>query len=575
MKVKVPILVQDQWAAQREGIDLIEKYFIEDEDFFLDGPVTKRIAIVDFDPDSGMLVAGAHFKSPEGRRKTGEYEIVDDKNLSALDLHQVLVFSAVKKAMEMFEEPDTLGRPLVWAFNAPQLLVVPRAGRWENAYYERDSHSLQFFFFEHPNRPGETVYTSLSRDIVSHETGHAILDGIAPHLYNAIAPQSLALHEGVADLVAVLIAFRSPKLRQAVLDRTGGSIESSTEFSAVAEEFGNALDGTGLAGYLRNLYNQKTLDLQDTSVDKLGNPNRVVRIEPHILCEVLTGALYSVMVKLHSALRTDLATRENKSEFSVSGKALALGSDRFKRMILRSLDYLPPGEVSFADYGRAIIASDTASHPAPEDDQVREWLRQEFIRRKIVPNRQALEVKTNLIHPAFEGIDLQNLLESNWAAYQFANQHRELFGIPADVPFEVEPRLKVTKRYYHRDGPKDVSECLFKVWWYTIEDNQVGMQFPPNRRISVGTTLAIDWETNQIRVRLSSDRANSPGEEKEQREDRDQFLRALAEQGILRTKQSAVGPDGKPLCLVISADDLDGVMRVNGMARMLHVIGRS
>jgi hypothetical protein len=358
-----------------------------------------------------------------------------------------------------------------------------------------------------------------------------------------------------------------------VLDRTGGSIESSTEFSAVAEEFGSALYGTGLAGYLRNLYNQKTLDPQDTTRDARGKPNRVTRTEPHVLCEVLTGALYTVMVKLHSALKQELAARENKSEFSISGKALAVGAERFKRMILRALDYLPPGEISFADYGRAILAADQASHP--EDGQEREWLRQEFIHRKMIPGPRSLEVETHLSDPALDGLDLQDLLESDWAAYQFANDHRDLLFIPPGIPFQVERRMKVTKRYYHRTGQQEVSECLFKVWWYTTEQNQVGDQFPKARRIAVGTTLAIDWETHTLRARLTSDRTSFPDEGEEQLQDRDRFLRHLAEQDILRASQDALGPDGRPLRAVIGAEDIHGVMRVKSMARMLHIIGRS
>src|SRR6185295_18081466 len=108
----------------------------------------------------------------------------------------VSVFGTVHKVISLFEEPDTLGRRIDWAFDGPQLLVVPRAGDTANAFYERYSRSLQFF---HVDRPGVgRVYTAASQDIVAHETGHAVLDAIAPDLYDAVTPQSLAMHEAIA-----------------------------------------------------------------------------------------------------------------------------------------------------------------------------------------------------------------------------------------------------------------------------------------------------------------------------------------------------------------------------------------
>ena len=96
----------------------------------------------------------------------------------------------------------------------------------------------------------------------------------------------------------------------------------------------------------------------------------MARNEPHDLSEVLSGALYAVMVKIHKTLLDEYTQKTGRPRLEVSGKALFVGRERFKRIIFRALDYLPPGEVSFADYGRAIIAADQASHP--DDAQERE-----------------------------------------------------------------------------------------------------------------------------------------------------------------------------------------------------------
>lgn len=555
MKVRVPMMIQDPRFAPHGDERIVEGFEIEQEDFFLDGPVTARVAVLDFDADTGELVSGARFVPPPPRRVLGRYEVPDEIESRAFT--QVSVFATVLKTMYMFEEDDALGRRLNWAFDGPQLLVVPRAGLWENAFYERDSHSLQFFYFPNPIKIGETIYTSLSRDIVAHETSHAILDGIAPHLYDAITPQSLALHEAIADLSALLLSIRSNNLRKIVLKATNGSIRDATHFSAIAEQFGMARG----KGALRNLLNDKTLGDVDRS-------------EPHALSEVLTGALYTMMVNMHETRKRKYAAQTGRSEYSASGKALVDSGQQFKRMILRALDYLPPGEVSFADYARAIIAADQASHP--DDPQERDWIREEFVRRGMVPNRGALEVAVPDV--TLQDIDLETLVTSDWAAYEFANSHRDLLGIPDEIPFQVEPRLKAVKAYYHRDDEQTyrkefVRECLFKVWWTQEEANLLGRHFPRKRQITVGTTLAIDWDTSKVRVLLTSDHSQRPEEQEEQRKDRDRILQRLADRGLLLPGHLAIGPDGRPLRSAISTESTGNLMRARGTARMLHIIG--
>ncbi len=562
MKVQLELITQDPATVSGRGI---EGFRTEKQEYFLDGPVCRRVAVIDFDRD-GTLVPGAVFVPPREGRKLGRYAVRDRTDLRSRDLNQVSVFSTVLQTIYMFEDEDALGRAIRWAFDAAQLLVVPRAGRRANAFYERDSHSLQFFYFDSKCTPGTDVYSSLSHDIVAHETGHAILDGIAPDLYNAVSPQSLALHEGIADLVAVVMAFRSHSLAKLVLDRTGGSIREASAFSWLAEEFGRAKYSDGRRQYLRSLLNDKTLDPWDNSKDENGEWNQVPRDKPHVLSQVLSGALFTVMVKLHEKLKQQLAEKEGRSEFSVSGKALFVAAERFKRLLIRALDYLPPGEVSFADYGRAILASDQASHPG--DDEARRWIREEFERRYMAESESEsesdLEVETELEHPSISALDLATLVESDWAAYDFANRNRELLGIPPDVPFQVRPRLDVTKLYYLEGGEQRVRECIFKVSWYARESNRLRRAgFPTDRQITAGTTLAIDWESRRIRLLLRSDVARL-GEADAQREDRDAMLERMLDEGVLQLDEER--RPGVPW-----AESNGELMRVRRSANPLHV----
>lgn len=584
MKVSVPVLVKDPEVADWKGVPLVENFTITMENRFLDGPVTRRVAVLDFDDTTGGLLRGARFVPPKQGRKVGRYDVPAGTNVRDLEdpnLMQVVVFGGVYKTISMFEESDTLGRSITWAFPGSQLLVVPRAGDWANAFYERDSRSLQFFYFTPPGRQAP-VFTAHSQDIIAHETAHAIIDGVAPDLYHAQNPEGLAIHEAMADLTTLLMAFRSRRLASRVLEQTGGSIEHSTAFTTVAAQFGSALRENRHA--LRDLRNDRKMS--DADLD---------RTEPHALSEVLSGALYEVVYRVHEELKSvseeqevadtklavasefqqweqsddpaaERARRGDKSHTS-SNRALWIAAERFKRMLLRGLDYLPPGEIGFADLARAILASDEASHPDSEGQ--REWLVDEFYRRGIVRDRLELDVDTNFPHPAMADLDLQQLVDSDWHAYRFAEKWRLLLGIPPRIAFDVRPRLKVTKTYYHRGTERaQVTEFLFKVSWDESEECRVGSGLPPRRHVLRGSTLAIDWDNRVVRAVVRG----SGGTPRE----RDAFLRRLLENGQIAIGDSALGPDGVPLRTVVGGQvESDGALRLSSTARMLHIMERS
>lgn len=583
MRVRVPLMIQDPEISQLPTDRLVEDWLGLAEEHYLDGPVTERVAVVDLDPTTEALEPGAVFEPPSGRRTFGRYR-VDRLTVASPHFVQVSVFGTVMRTIYLYEERDTLGRKVAWGFDGPQLLVVPRAGWLANAYYERRSRSLQFFSFR---ARGRLVHTSLSRDIVAHETAHALIDGIDPDLYDALDPQGLALHEGVADLTAVLIAFRSPRLRTAVLERTGGSIEQSTSFSSIGEQFGRAIDPAGHAGWLRNL-------LDDSRLDPHGDP--ALEPEPHALSQVLTGALYRFLVALHDDYKRLLAARRHETPLAVSGRALWAASEQFKRMILRGLDYLPPGEITFADYMRAILAADQASFA---DDRWRAWIRAECVRRGMVAVEADLDVRTNSEHPSLATLDLDGLATSEWAAYMFAEHNRDLLMIPADAQFEILPRIVVNKRFelpetaleraagagadataeaiaaqpripgHEHDAPDEgtvpVRELLFKVRWSVTEPN------PPDlgaatRRVQTGTTLVIDPDRRLVRSCLG------PLAFDHRRPARDAALRRLVEAGLVDLST----PDDpqavrQTLGTGVEAVVTDGILRVKGTGRLLHI----
>ena len=115
-----------------------------------------------------------------------------------------------------------LGRDIAWACGVPgprgtlRLRVRPFAMEEDNAFYDRDGNGLSFGYFRAGKRPaGHTVpsgliFSSLSHDIIAHETSHALLDGLRSQFYEPIQPDVLGFHEGFADLVAYFLRFTYP-----------------------------------------------------------------------------------------------------------------------------------------------------------------------------------------------------------------------------------------------------------------------------------------------------------------------------------------------------------------------------
>ena len=172
------------------------------------------------------------------------------------------------------------------------LTALIDAGRDLNAYYDRK----QLCFFHAPV-DGTTVYSGESPDVVCHELGHAVLDALAPALWNAASIEAAAMHEAFGDISAMLSALQLPSVRRAVVKETDGQFTRSSRLSRLAEQLGWAIRQSHPdaveADCLRNAANS-FFYAEPESLPPMA-PAVVLSSEPHSFSRVLSAAWLDVL----------------------------------------------------------------------------------------------------------------------------------------------------------------------------------------------------------------------------------------------------------------------------------------
>lgn len=293
----------------------------------LTGPVGAHLAVFDYNRDVDRVVAAA---APRPDGSFPDYDVEDFR------FHQLNAYAVASRAIELVE--SELGRSLGWGFEASRLLLLPHAGYMANAFYSEETHSLQFYSFQQPD--GTIYHTALVHDIVAHETGHALLDAVRDRYTEANEPETAALHEAVGDLTAVFAAMSHAVVRSAFLQQAGPDLRGPNRVASIADEFG----GAGPSG---------RLSLRDLTSQRPPSAYAGV-VEPHDLSLKLTTAVWQALVRLFQANR---AAGEDPDE------ALRLAHRAVQRMVVRALDYLPPADATFEDFGVALLRADVFANP--------------------------------------------------------------------------------------------------------------------------------------------------------------------------------------------------------------------
>lgn len=551
MRISIPRLVQDRlylFRSNAPGGDsdvLLARPTgntkINDSGPFLDGPVSPRIAIVDIDADTGALRPGSTFKPGVGRFD-GAYLLDDalmDPDVEPLvleDTHfvQQSVFATVYHTLQFFE--DLLGRRINWAFPGQQLLVVPRAGRMENAFYERESRSLQFFEFQIVSKPQRKpartrlVYTALSHDIVAHETAHAILDGIAPDLYDAILPESLALHESIADLTAIFLTLMNEMVVWSILYISSSTLDALEVVARIAEEFGHDIRRGENAEFLRSADNRYVLGSAAGGTDE----TQINRYSPHECGQVLTGAVFSVFRRHVEALSGN------------AEKKIRRASRDLSKALFPALDLLPPGEVGLADFAHAVAALVQISGRGAK---IARWLCEELRSRGVAARFDKMALPSGI--KPLSGF-------SEKALQRYAEESRSVLEIPDNVEISttlVQRNRALGGQRYSGD------ESIVRIGWSKNEAHTVGREFSGAWSIRTGITLVFSTKDGRPLAIVQPSDADDP------RKQRSRQLQRWVSEGLL---VSAVNG---------TATDAVGVARKNELlsarstARTLHIVG--
>ena len=339
----------------------------EREEELRPGPVNDYLEVIDVDPVSGQFYDPVDLNHPYVLAQDGLAPSEGDPRF-----HQQMVFAVAMKTIRAFER--ALGRRMFWAPRktgetyqpVKRLRVYPHALREPNAYYSKQKVALLFGYFRSMARDAGAswVFTALSHDVVVHETTHAILDGLHRRYAEPTSVDSLAFHEAFADIVALLSHFTLAEAVQAEIAANGGRFDQRTLMTGLARQFGRA---TGRGGALR-----EAID------DKIGgepDPHQLDGLtEPHARGAVLVAAVFEAFLTIYQRRSADLVRLAGAGGGTPGQPAGAplhpdlvgrlareatKSAEHVLRMCLRALDYLPPVDVRFGEFLRAIVTADT------------------------------------------------------------------------------------------------------------------------------------------------------------------------------------------------------------------------
>jgi len=348
------------------------------------GPVGEYIAVVDEDESGKLLHAAVDLD---------RVDIVGQDGLAPSDgnpqFRQQMVYAVAMRTIRNFER--ALGRVVHWpqaralkngrrpvrtqTRYEKQLRIYPHYRVVENAYYD-PQRGFCFGYFESKDDspfPGTCIFTCLSQDVIAHELTHALLMGMNIEFHGA-NPDVGAFHEAFADLIPLFQHFWKCGVLQAQIGAIRGNLDERSLLGAVGLQFGQAI---GRPDGIRNA-------LGTTDSEGKWQPRQPdaklykTTQEAHARGDILVAAVFQAFKKIYDSRVADLRRIATKGTGVLAPGTLhpdlvnrftdevALSARHVLDMCIRALDYIPPVDITFGDFLRAIITADYDLDPRDE-----------------------------------------------------------------------------------------------------------------------------------------------------------------------------------------------------------------
>ncbi|MHA7293267.1 gluzincin family metallopeptidase [Arthrobacter sp. HLT1-21] len=257
-------------------------------------------------------------------------------------------YAVAASTLAAFE--STLGRRMGWPRGRRLKIHAYDTVPYADSGYDREEGVIRFGH-RRDGRERLSVPLALYRDLVAHEVTHAILAGYRTRWSDQFASlDQFALHEAIADLVAMLSVFSSADRVEQLLDPLGSG---ATDLAGLDEQIllsGLFSFGDGLFSHGPARQSMRT----PVSGDWRTLP------DPHRRGEPIVRVILNVVARLWKVRLDQPGGRSSLYQVAKSGAKVG---EQVLAMLIRGLGYMAPVDVTWTDLLRGILSADLVLVP--------------------------------------------------------------------------------------------------------------------------------------------------------------------------------------------------------------------